>query len=132
MQIQEKIMHVKDIMSAPVTSCTIDSNVGRVRDLMYLKGFSALPVVEVHEDEIKIKGIVTYRDVAGVYDDNISVRQVMTQRVWVIPPHTNVKTAADLMRKKEIHHLVVVDQGRIVGLLSSADFVELVSKFQLC
>ena len=119
-------------MSAPVTSCTIDTNIGRARDLMSLKGFSALPVVQVHDDEIQIKGIITYRDVAGVYDDNVSVQQVMTQRVWVIPPHTNVHTAADLMRKKEIHHLVVVDKGRIVGLLSSADFVELVSKFQLC
>ncbi|MCB0669465.1 MAG: CBS domain-containing protein [Saprospiraceae bacterium] len=119
-------------MSSPVTSCTIEADIARVRDLMQMKGFSALPVVEVTEDEIKIKGIVTYRDVAGVYDDNVSVRQVMTQRVWVIPPHTSVKTAADLMRKKEIHHLVVVDQGKVVGLLSSADFVELVSRYQLC
>ena len=119
-------------MSTPVTSCTIDANIGKVRDLMSLKGFSALPVVDVQGDEIKIKGIVTFRDVAGVYDDNVSVQQVMTQRVWVIPPHTNVHTAADLMRKKEIHHLVVVDDGKVVGLLSSADFVELVSKFQLC
>lgn len=119
-------------MSTPVTSCTIEANVGKVRDLMLMKGFSALPVVEVLEDQIKIRGIVTYRDVAGVYDDNVSVQQVMTQRVWVIPPHTSVQTAADLMRKKEMHHLVVVDKGQIIGLISSADFVELVSRYQLC
>lgn len=126
------IMQVKNIMSSPVVSCTIDADIGKVRSLMQMKGFSAIPVVEVLGDQIKIKGIVTYRDVAGAYDDNVSVKQVMTERVWVIPPHTNVQTAADLMGKKEIHHLVIVDDGRIVGLLSSADFVKLVSRYQLC
>lgn len=125
-------MQVKDFMSTPVTSCTIEANVGKVRDLMQMKGFSALPVVDVQGENISIKGIVTYRDIAGVYDDNINVQQVMTQRVWVIPPHTNIKTAADLMRKKQIHHLVVVDKSRVMGLLSSADFVDIVSKYQLC
>lgn len=125
-------LRVKDIMSAPVTSCTIDADVGKVRDLMHLKGFSALPVVEVQGDQASVKGLVTYRDIAGVYDDNVNVQQVMTHRVWVVPPHTHVRTAADLMQEKKIHHLVVVESGKIVGLLSSADFVSLVSQYDLC
>ena len=123
---------IRDFMSAPVTSCTIDSNVGKVRDLMTLKGFSALPVVEVVNGHVNIKGIITYRDIAGVYDDNVSVQQVMTQLVRVVLPTTSAKNAADLMLQEAIHHLVIVEESRIVGMVSSADFVHLVSQYDLC
>ncbi|MBK8505540.1 MAG: CBS domain-containing protein [Saprospiraceae bacterium] len=123
---------VKDFMSTPVTSCTIEANVGKVRDLMQMKGFSALPVVDIQGEQITMRGIVTYRDIAGVYDDTINVQQVMTQRVWAIPPKTKIETAADLMCRKEIHHLVVIDNGQVVGMLSSADFVSIVAKYQFC
>ena len=122
-------MIVEHFMTAPVTTCTVDANVGKVRDLMKLKGFSALPVVKLEGDEISIQGIVTYRDIAGVYDDNVNVKQVMTQRVRVVPPQTTATRAAKLMVEKGIHHLVVMEGTRIVGLLSSADFVKLVSKY---
>ncbi len=122
---------IRDFMSAPVTTCTIAADVGRVRDLMKLKKFSALPVVEINADVVTVRGIVTYRDIAGVYDDNVNIQQVMTSSVRVVPPDTSAKDAATLMRELEIHHLVVVEENRIVGLVSSADFVELVSKHDL-
>jgi len=118
-------------MSAPVTTCTIDSDVGKVRDLMKLKEFSAVPVVKVAADAIEVMGIVTYRDIAGVYDDNVSVQQVMTSSIRIVPPETTAKEAASLMRKHQIHHLVVVEEGRIIGLISSADFVSLVAQYDL-
>ena len=122
---------IKEIMSAPVTSCTMDANVGKVRDLLKLKGFSALPVVTVSDDDIQVEGIVTYRDIAGVYDDNVPVTQVMTQRIKIVEPDTDVQGAAHYMSGAEIHHLVVKEEGRIVGMVSSADYVAIVAKYGL-
>ena len=122
---------IEDFMSAPVTTCTVEANVGRVRDIMKLKEFSALPVVEIAADRLEIKGIVTYRDIAGVYDDNVSVQQVMTQRVRVVPPGTSAEECARIMHEARIHHLVVIQEARIVGMVSSADFVKLVAKQML-
>ena len=46
------------------------------------------------------------------------VKNVMTAPVEVISPHALLTTAARRLRMKEIHHLVVVDHGVIVGLLT--------------
>ena len=122
---------LRDFMSAPVTTCTTDADVGKVRDLMKLKEFSALPVVDVVADMIEVRGIITYRDIAGVYDDNVNAQQIMTSSIRVVPPEMTAKEAASLMRKFQIHHLVVVEEGRIVGLVSSADYVSLVAQYDL-
>lgn len=124
-------IQVKDFMSSPVISCTTDTNVGKVRDLMQLKGFSAIPVVNIKGEKVEIRGIISLRDLAGVYDDNVNVQQLMTQRVNVVPPHTSAQSAANLMQRKHIHHLVVMEDGQIKGMVSAADFVRLVAKYDV-
>ena len=47
------------------------------------------------------------------------LKALMTCPVEVISPHASVATAARRLRVKGIHHLVVVDHGAIVGLLSN-------------
>ena len=49
------------------------------------------------------------------------VQDVMTTAVQTISPATSAEDAANLMRTKNIHHLVVSDGGRIVGVLSDRD-----------
>ena len=72
-------MKVNDIISIPVATLTLDADVGRARDLMHLKKINAIPIVEVKNGEINVKGIVSYHDVAGVYDDTVKLTQVMTK-----------------------------------------------------
>lgn len=120
-------MQVNDLITLPVTTCTTSMDIGGVRDLMNLKNFSALPVVESKEDQIVLKGIVTYQDLAGVYDDNINVQQVMSTEVTTVAPTASVQEAALSMISHRIHHLVVLDDEKIVGIISSYDFLKLVA-----
>lgn len=120
-------MQVNDLITLPVTTCTTSMDIGGVRDLMNLKNFSALPVVESREDQFVLKGIVSYQDLAGVYDDNINVQQVMSTEVTTISPNASVQEAALSMISHRIHHLVVVDNEKIVGIISSYDFLKLVA-----
>lgn len=52
----------------------------------------------------------------------------MTARDWMstaprsVPPMLSVWAALAIMREEDIRHLLVVDQGRLVGVLSNRDF----------
>lgn len=120
-------MQVKELIRTPVTTCSTKTNVGEARDIMVVKKFSALPVVEIHENEVTLKGIVSYHDLVGVYNDEINVQQVMTANATVVSSDTDVRDAAKIMIEKKIHHLVVVDDGEVKGIISSFDYVRIVA-----
>ena len=121
-------MQVKDLIRTPVITCSTKTNVGEARDIMTIKKFSALPVVELHEDQITLKGIISYHDLVGVYNDEINVQQVMTSNATVVSSDTDVKEAAKIMMEQKIHHLVVVDEGDVKGIISSFDYVRIVAE----
>ena len=121
-------MTVKDLIVTPVTTCSITTNVGEARDLMTVKKFSALPVVEIEGEKVTLKGIVSYFDLSGVYDDRINIQQVMTSNAEVISINATVREAAQLMVRKKIHHLVAMEEDEIAGIVSSFDFVKVVAQ----
>ena len=117
---------VKDFMKSPVSTCILQADVGKVRDLMRQKGFSAVPIVEIKGEQILIRGIVTNTDLMGAFDDNVPIEQVMSYGVYMIDPEATAQEAAKLMIHHKIHHLLVIEETRIVGMLSSMDFVRLI------
>jgi CBS domain-containing protein len=56
--------------------------------------------------------------------DKLSVRDIMTSPAIVITPDTTVSVANSLMREKGIRHLPVVENGRLVGIISRGDLRE--------
>jgi CBS domain-containing protein len=53
----------------------------------------------------------------------MNVRDVMTRRVVSVSPETPLKEAAILLVEQRISGLPVVDRGRVIGVLSEADFL---------
>jgi CBS domain-containing protein len=63
--------------------------------------------------------------------DDIFVASLMSPDVVTVTPNTLVEEAAEQLREREIDSLVVVDHyGRIEGILTSTDFVEIVARSQ--
>jgi CBS domain-containing protein len=124
-------IQVKEFMSAPVVTTTPDSNVAYVRELMERKGVNAIPVVEMSAENISVRGIVTTSDLLGVTDESKPVREVMSTNIRVITPEITAGQAANIMTDQDIHHLVVMENGRLTGMVSSMDFVRLVSEKKL-
>jgi hypothetical protein len=56
-----------------------------------------------------------------------TVGEVMSRRVVVVDPETSVQAAARLMVQRQIHRLLVLEQGKLAGLLSSMDIVRAVA-----
>jgi CBS domain-containing protein len=119
---------VKTFMHQPVACLALPSNVGSARDLMKQKNCHAIPLVDVmEEDQVQVQGIVTSTDLVGVFDDTVSIRQVMTTPVQIVGPDDTAQAAAQQMVEHDTHHLLVMEGDRIVGMVSSLDFVGLVS-----
>jgi CBS domain-containing protein len=94
--------------------------------LMADKSIGALVVV----DGENIVGMITERDYARAIvlmarsSKTTAVREIMTARVmYVLPDHTSEQCMA-LMTEYRLRHLPVVDQGKLVGLISIGDLVK--------
>jgi CBS domain-containing protein len=129
-------IQVKDFMSAPVTAAMLDDNIREIRTLMKERGIHAIPVVSYANDGLKleetIKGIITATDISEEVSDEASVKEVMTaSKVHVVHVETSAKSAAKMMLKHNVHHIVAMDDGEIKGMISSLDFVKLVAEHSL-
>lgn len=128
-------IQVKDFMTSPVQTTIGEKKIGEIRNLMKSNGIHALPVIKytkkLPEAEVTIRGVITATDLSEQNDDSLFVEDVMTQKLYVIHKNTSAKSAAKMMIKKKVHHLIVMDEGKIIGMISSLDFVKLVSEHSL-
>jgi CBS domain-containing protein len=72
----------------------------------------------------KIVGIFTERDYAregevkGRLARNTKVSDVMTSQMVLIKPETTLEECAELMRKYHVRHLPIIENERVVGIVS--------------
>jgi IMP dehydrogenase len=77
----------------------------------------------------RIAGIISERDytrkivLKGRASDTTRVEEIMTPNVVVVSPRTKLRDCMALMTEKNIRHLPVVDEGRVVGMVSVRDIV---------
>ncbi|MDJ0788632.1 MAG: CBS domain-containing protein [Myxococcota bacterium] len=71
-----------------------------------------------------------YADLEGLPSDTLStpVEQVMTSPVHTVNPDTSAAVAANIMRERRIHRLVVTERGRLVGMITSLDLMRVVEE----
>jgi signal-transduction protein with cAMP-binding, CBS, and nucleotidyltransferase domain len=81
-------------------------------------------------------GIFTERDVltrvldAGRDPQTTTVAQVMTPSPMTVSPETRVADAMELITSRRVRHLPVVDDDRLVGMISIGDLLRWVSVCQ--
>jgi CBS domain-containing protein len=77
----------------------------------------------------RLAGIFSERDytrkivLKGRSSDATRVQEVMTANVIVVSPRTRTRECMQLMSEKNIRHLPVVDDGRVIGMVSIRDIV---------
>ena len=129
-------IQVKDFMSAPVTTAIEEDNVIEIRMLMKEKGIHAIPIISCSNDTLKvertIQGIITSTDINKEVSENTTVGDIMTSlNIHIVHPDSSAKAAAKMMLKHNVHHIIVMQDGEINGMVSSLDFTKLVAEHSL-
>ncbi|HTS83892.1 MAG TPA: CBS domain-containing protein [Usitatibacter sp.] len=77
----------------------------------------------------RLAGIFSERDytrkviLKGRSSDTTRVEEIMTPNVIVVSPRTKARECMALMTEKNIRHLPVVEEGRVIGMVSIRDIV---------
>jgi acetoin utilization protein AcuB len=119
---------VKDIMSRKVETVDLREQADTALNLMRLKRIRHLVV----KDGPEIVGILSERDIGGTDREVLRrtrrVLDVMTPHTVKAEPDMPVRQAANLMRGRTIGCLPVVENGKLVGIVTVSDILELVGK----
>jgi len=117
-------MQVKDLMSSGVISITPEENASLAARLIARHNIGALPVCS---SDGKLRGILTDRDIvlrcvaADSSPEQTRVKDIMTRGVVTVSPEDDIREASRLMASGQVRRLPVVEEGRVVGMLSLGD-----------
>jgi len=132
----EDTVRVGDVMTRPATTFRTEMTVGAAVKAMRARKIRHAPVLD---GSGALAGIVSDGDLRQVILDPevleeleglgkaLSVRtllHVMTWKPVTVKPSTGLREAAQLMHANKIGALPVVDQGRIVGMLTGSDVLK--------
>lgn len=113
-------MLVRHHMSEKVVKIGPAESVATARKILQQQRIHHLPVV-VRD---RLVGIVTDRDLRSAPAAAQSVQEIMSTELITIPVDSYVDHAAQLMRRHRVGALPVVDKGRLVGILATADVLD--------
>ncbi len=120
MQLKYTTMQSKDIMSKPVVITKGNVKLSHVKELFKRHQISSAPVLT---EEGGIEGIITSSDLSAIHNEDLLVRNVMTRKVHVCALSARAKDLGKIMVDEQIHHIVVMDDGKVHGMVSSLDII---------
>ncbi|MBI2653991.1 CBS domain-containing protein [Candidatus Woesearchaeota archaeon] len=132
---------VYDCMTTKPISVSSDASLEECAKMMAKNHVGALVIKDNHES----KGIITEQDIVrkviakGINPLTKKVKDFMARKLITISPDDDIYDALIKMRDSNIRHLPVVDNGKMVGLLTLKDVLKiepslfelLVEKFEL-
>ena len=120
---------VKDILRAKgskVYSISPDATVYEALNRMADKNVGALLVREVKQ----IVGMISERDYArktilkGGFSKETAVKEIMTTNVITVGPGEDLEECMELFTDKHVRHLPVIEDEKIIGIISIGDVVK--------
>lgn len=120
-------VQVREIMNPSVVSIDPSESAALAARLLARHNIGALPVCGRGG---RLHGLVTDRDIilrcvaAEESPRDLSVKDIMTRRCVTVSPTDDVRQAARLMSEEQVRRLPVVEDGKVVGLLSLGDLAK--------
>ena len=110
----------KDIMTTKVVTVKPSTSIEDAARLLVRRKISGVPVVD-EKDKTKVVGILTEADLLAAPSGAKTVADVMKKRVVSVSPDTPVDEIAEILVKKKIKRVPVIDAGKLVGIVSRID-----------
>jgi len=125
-------MKVGDVCNRLVVDVTEDEPVRRAAELMRKYHVGTLVVTSYGDEQRVPTGIVTDRDIvvettaSGIDPDEVTVGDIMSDKVVMATEEDEVPDVLEMMRKRGIRRLPVVDgKGSLVGILAVDDLLQI-------
>ncbi|KTC12495.1 histidine kinase [Pseudomonas marginalis ICMP 9505] len=121
-----QLLNAKDQKNQAVHTIKSHQTVMEALIQMAAKNVGALPVV----DEGKVVGVISERDYArklilkGRSSATTAVSEIMSSPVITVDTHQSVDKCMNIMTDGHLRHLPVVEDGKLIGLLSIGDLVK--------
>jgi CBS domain-containing protein len=129
---------VSQLMTEKVVTALPKTTIFEAEKTMIAQGFRRLPIIS----DGKVIGIVTAMDIIRFFGTgevfkhlksgtitqvlNTSALEIATKEVATISPEANVGQAAKIMREKNLGALPVVQNERLVGIITERDFLKII------
>ncbi len=123
-------MNVRELMTTAPITVQPDATLGEVAVLMKQEDCGSIPVVE----DGRLVGIVTDRDIvirgiaAGSDPKTQRVSTVMSADPVTIRPDDDLADAEKVMADRQIRRLPVVENGKLVGIIVTAQIARAADK----
>lgn len=118
----EKVKSSEDLTIRDVITTSPESSIHEANIIMDMEDVSGLPVVE----NGIIIGIISRRDIKPIINSDAQkqVREFMTEEVVTISESTTPEEALDIAYDNKVERLPVVQNNRIVGIVTIRDILE--------
>ena len=115
-------MNIRDVMTPNPTTVSPNDSIQSAARVMRDEDTGVVPVV----DNGKPVGVITDRDIVvrAVAEDremNRPVRDIVTTELVAAHPDMSVQEATELMSEHQVRRLPVIDNDRLVGIVSIGD-----------
>lgn len=126
---------ISEIMTKNLVTANVSDSLTHINTLLKENNIGHLPIVSGRT----LVGIISKTDMlrlsfADIYEDQTNVdetvfqmlrtEQVMVHNPLTVDVHDTVREVADMMSKVEFHALPVLEQGKVVGIISSTDLIK--------
>ncbi len=120
---------VKDLLAQKGSEVWVTQPDAVIRDALIImrdKNIGAIPVVENDQ----VVGIFSERDFArhaiddDCFDMNMKVSELMIHPVYFVDTTQTVEECMAVMTTKKLRHLPVLDEGKLIGIVSIGDVVK--------
>jgi CBS domain-containing protein len=121
-------MKVVELMNKNVITCHPSEKLNIILNKLELFKIAGMPVV----DKGRLVGIISQSDILkGLKTGDIgdqSVEDVMTANVITVPPTESAIVVAKLMVEKHINRIPIVDNDKVVGIVTRGDIIKAVAE----
>lgn len=132
---------VSTVMSKSVIVANKFHNFSEVLELFSRHGMHHLPILDGND---KIIGIVSSNDLMKIFidpkyrnislnsdeaDKLINIPDIMTADVITVSPKDTIKHAAQIFAEKHFQAMPVVEDGKVVGIISVKDLVHVIAYY---
>ncbi|MBT8266179.1 MAG: CBS domain-containing protein [Bacteroidia bacterium] len=126
---------ISEIMTRKVVTLDIHDNLETAEHLFKTHRIRHIPVISGAE----VRGILSYTDLlrisfADAVDEDegsvdtivynlFTIEQVMAKNLVSVASSTTIKEVAEILSKKEFHAIPVIDDNKLVGIVTTTDLI---------